>query len=126
VKSSQRTIATPGFLQFYREHFLPEHRHRANVVLHVAGTLAGLVFVATVLMTASAWWLLMFPLVHAAPGLLGHRLFERNVQVGDVRVLRRDFGPHWFVLANHLLAFETLTRRGRRPASSVSPSLGVE
>lgn len=42
------------FQTFYRDVFLPEHRHPLNVALHIAGTLAGL-----------AW----IPLTLAAPGL---------------------------------------------------------
>lgn len=107
--------ATPAltFGQFYRNHYLPEHRHPANVALHLAGTVAGLAFVVWVLAAAPLYWLPLFLAVHALPGLIGHRLFERNATVGDVRVLRRDFSPLWFIAANHLLLWR-LVRHGTR------------
>lgn len=107
------TAPTVTFGQFYREHYLPEHRHPANVALHLAGTLAGMACVAWVIAAAPLYWLALSPIVHALPGLIGHRLFERNAAVGDVRVLRRDFSPLWFIAANHLLLFR-LIRHGER------------
>lgn len=108
-----------SFSDFYRSHFLPEHRHPVNVGLHVAGTLVSAAFVPFVLATASPLYLLLYPLVHAVPGLVGHRLFERNAVIGDVRVLRKDFSPLWFIAANHVLSFEVsrqaLGGRARRP-----------
>jgi hypothetical protein len=98
----------PGFRAFYREHFLAEHRHPSNVALHVFGTLASAAFVVAALASALPWLALLYPVVHAAPGLLGHRLFERNAAVGDVRVLRTDFSPLWFIAANHVLTFDLL------------------
>jgi hypothetical protein len=58
--------------------------------------------------------LLTYPVVHAAPGLIGHRLFERDARVGDVRVTRADHPRWWFILANHRLAFDLLTGGPRR------------
>ena len=107
--------AKPTFDLFYREVFLPEHRHPVNVALHMLGTFAGLAFVPVVLAMPLAWYpaLLLFPLVHAAPGLLGHRLLERNITVGDARWRRRDYPRWWFIVANHRMTFERLT--GRTP-----------
>ena len=99
-------VAKPGFGGFYQHHFLAEHQHPANRALHVAGTLAGLAWLPFSFWVGMPWLLLLFPVVHALPGLLGHRLFERNPQVGDVRVLRKDFSPLWFIAANHRLTFE--------------------
>jgi len=105
----------PTFDVFYREVFLREHRHPINVALHMFGTFAGLAFVPAVLAMPLAWYpaLLLFPLVHAAPGLLGHRLLERNIAVGDARWRRRDYPGWWFIVANHRMTFERLT--GRTP-----------
>jgi hypothetical protein len=101
-----------SFSHFYQHVFLPEHRHPANVCLHLIGTVMGLAFVAAIAAGAVAWWLgLLFPLVHAAPGLIGHRLFERNAAVGDVRVMRKDHPPLWFIAANHRMCWD-LVRRG--------------
>jgi hypothetical protein len=99
------------FDTFYREVFLPEHRHPANVALHVAGTLAALALVSWALWRGPGWLALPFPLVHAAPGLLGHRLFERNAAVGDLRVTRQDHSPLLFIFANHRMTWQLLTGR---------------
>ena len=121
--------AAADFWSFYDKTFLPEHRHPANVALHVVGTLLGLGFLCGVVWAAAsrgapAWLaaLLLFPAVHAAPGLLGHRLFERSAdaRVGDVRVLRTDFPLRFFLFGNHVLAASVLARgcgvRGAEPA----------
>jgi hypothetical protein len=99
------------FDTFYREHYLAEHRHPANVALHVLGTLAALAFAAWALVSPWPGLALLFPLVHAAPGLLGHRLFERNAAVGDLRITRRDFSALWFIAANHRLTWSIVTGR---------------
>jgi hypothetical protein len=101
------------FRHFYPEVYLPEHRHPLNVGLHVLGTVAGLAFAVWAGAAGPAWWLLLFPLVHAAPGLIGHRLVERNAAVGDVRVTRTDFPPWWFIAANHRLTWDVLRGRWR-------------
>lgn len=102
--------SNPGFRDFYRQHFLPEHQHPANVALHVGGTVAGIAFAVVALASALPYLVLLFPVVHAVPGLVGHRLFERNAAVGDVRVLRKDFSPLWFIAGNHVMAFEMLLK----------------
>lgn len=108
-----------GFAAFYRTHYLAEHSAPGNVALHVLGTVAGLAWIPATLASSYPWLALMFPLVHAAPGLLGHRWFERNPTVGDLRVLRRDFPPHWFIAANHRLAWDLLRRAlSRRGAAA--------
>ncbi len=104
------------FSEFYRHHFLAEHQHPLTVALHVGGTIAGVVFLAAALLSRWPWAALLFPVVPAAPGLIGHRLFERNAAVGDVRVTRTDFPPWWFIAAKHWLMFDVLLRRRRAPA----------
>ena len=111
--NTPHTAQPVNFERFYSEHFLPEHQHPVNVALHVLGTLLGLAFVPLALLSAWPWLVLLFPAVHAVPGLLGHRLLERNQAVGDLRVLRKDFSPLWFIWANHKLTWQLLT--GRRP-----------
>lgn len=111
-----------GFWTFYVSHFLQEHTHPLNVALHVVGTTASLAYVGGVLWwlrehwAQAPWWslplaLLLYPVVHAAPGLLGHKLFEPNPNVGDLRVLRTDFPGYWFLAANHVMTFNILTFR---------------
>jgi hypothetical protein len=100
------------FEAFYTEHFLAEHQHKGTVALHVLGTVAGLVFAAWSVLSAWPWLIVLFPVVHAVPGLIGHRLWERNAAVGDLRVLRQDFPRWWFILANHRLTWRLLTGAG--------------
>jgi hypothetical protein len=113
-----------SFSQFYEAVFLPEHENAVNIGLHVFGTLAGLAYIgwiaySTAVLGALDWkialpLLLLFPVVHAVPGLVGHRLLERNEAVGDVRITRKDYSPLWFIVANHIMTFElTLGRLDR-------------
>jgi len=105
--------AKPSFETFYHDVYLDEHTHPLNVALHIGGTLAGLAFVAAVLSLPIVWYpaLLLFPVVHAAPGLLGHRLFERNEVIGHARWQRKDFPLWWFIAANHRFLCEKLLRK---------------
>lgn len=107
-----------SFTAFYQQHFLAEHRHPVNIALHVAGTIAGTLYVPLVLVYWPLYWLLLYPVVHALPGLIGHRLFERNAVVGDVRVLRKDFSPLWFIAGNHVLTYQLCAKlfRPSKPA----------
>jgi hypothetical protein len=100
----------PGFREFYSGTYLAEHRHPANIALHVLGTTASGLYLVAMLLSPLPWLALFYPVVHALPGLVGHRLFERNVAVGDVRVLRTDFPAAWFIAANHRLTFDVLRR----------------
>ena len=104
------TDSSKDFSAFYRDVFLPEHRHPLNVALHIFGTLAGLAWIAVTLAAPGFWKLavLLFPVIHVAPGLIGHRLLERNEAVGDARWRRRDYPAWLFILANHRLAAERL------------------
>lgn len=104
----------PGFAGFYREHFRAEHQHPANISLHVLGVIASAALLIWAISWRMPWLALAYPVVHAAPGLLGHRLFERNAAVGDVRVLRRDFPMAWFILGNHLLVLDLMLGGLRR------------
>jgi hypothetical protein len=99
-----------GFRAFYRLVFLAEHQHGLNVALHVFGTVLGLSYLIAVVATAQPWLALAFPVLHALPGLFGHRLFERSAEVGDVRVTRQDYSPLWFIAANHVMTFELIVK----------------
>jgi len=121
------TDSPKAFSTFYRVVFLPEHQQPLNVALHIFGPLAGLAWIAATL-TAPGFWklaVLLFPVIHVAPGLIGHRLLERNEAVGDARWRRRDYPVWLFILANHRLAAERLViapvaalARGLRLASA--------
>lgn len=99
------------FAAFYATAYRAEHRHPANLALHIVGVFAGLgVLGASV--TVWPWWTALgFPFAHVLPGLVGHRLFDRSEKVDDLRVTRRDFPVWWFLLANHLMAARVLTLR---------------
>ena len=105
-----------GFWTFYRDHFQAEHQHPVNRALHIFGTLLGTAFIPLTLMSPWAWLVVLYPVVHAVPGLVGHRLFERNAQVGDVRVMRKDFSPLWFIAGNHVLTYDAARAGLRRLA----------
>ena len=98
------------FFDFYHGVFLGEHRNPKNVALHVFGTLFSLVYLVIVLASDYPWLALLYPVAHAAPGLLGHRLFERDGSVGDLRVNRKDYSPLWFIAANHVMTAELLVK----------------
>ena len=110
-RQQQKTLS---FEAFYREHFLLEHSHPGNIALHVFGTCASLAFLPYILLYHSPWFLLLYPLVNAVPGLLGHKLFEPNLQVGDIRVFRNDFPKYWFLVANHKLTLQVLSGQFKR------------
>ena len=106
------------FWEFYTKDFLAEHRHPINVGLHVTGTILGVALVLAAplaaIRTGNAWLVslvALFPIVHAAPGLIGHRLFERSAKsgVGDVRILRKDFPVLWFLYGNHVMTYMLLS-----------------
>jgi hypothetical protein len=103
-------LASERFLDFYHHVFLNEHRDKRNVALHVFGTLFSLTFLIAALASDYTWLALLYPVAHAAPGLVGHRLFERNSEVGDLRVTRKDFSPLWFIAANHVMTAELVLK----------------
>lgn len=103
-----------SFWTFYSTTFKAEHTHWANIFLHVCGTLLSLAFPIWAVLSGRWLWLPLYPVVHAAPGLLGHRLFEQNKQVGNLRVFRTDYPGYWFLFGNHVMTFELLTFRFRR------------
>jgi hypothetical protein len=99
------------FTEFYATAYRDEHRHPVNLALHIVGVFAGLGVIAASV-TISPWWTAFgFPIAHVAPGLLGHRLFDRDEDVGDLRLTRADFPLWWFLVANHLMAARVLTFR---------------
>ncbi len=101
------------FRTFCTDVFPTEHRHPTNIALHVAGVLASAALVVWAVVAGPLWLALLYPVVHVVPGLVGHRLFERDAAVGDLRIGRRDYPGLWFIAANHRLTWRVLT--GRRP-----------
>jgi hypothetical protein len=99
------------FTEFYRTTYRADHRHPANLLLHIIGVFAGIGVLGASLTVWPIWTALAFPVAHVAPGLIGHRLFDRNEAVGDLRLTRGDFPLWWFLVANHLMAARVLTFR---------------
>lgn len=111
------TPSTPanGYAAFYAAAYRDDHRHPVNVALHMVGTVAGLALLGgAAAMVINPWLALAFPIVHAAPGLIGHRLFDRNEGVGDLRVTRSDYPLWWFIRANHRMTWDVLTGQWHR------------
>lgn len=98
----------PRFIHFYRTQYREEHHVSANVAFHLVGVAAGLAVIAASLTLWPLWTILLFPVAHVVPGLLGHRLFERDATVGDTRLLRTDVPVWWFLLANHMLLIDLI------------------
>lgn len=98
------------FSKFYLDVFLPEHQNKLNRMLHILGTLLGVVWLVFCVWIWTPWAILLFPVVHALPGIVGHRLFERNPQIGDARITRSDFPLWWFVVGNHKMTWDALVR----------------
>lgn len=100
-----------SFQTFYRTVYREDHQHPANLAFHILGVLLGLGLIGASL-TVWPWWTAIgFPVAHGVPGLIGHRLFDRNAAVGDIRVTRKDHPVWWFIIANHLMAARVLTLR---------------
>lgn len=100
-----------SFKEFYHGAYADDHATRANRICHVIGTVAGLALLVACATVISSWWALAFPFVHAVPGLVGHRLFERNPDIGDLRVFDGTYPGPWFMAANHLRLWDMI--RGR-------------
>jgi hypothetical protein len=107
-KSETFDMATSPFWAFYHGAYRDDHQTWQNKALHIFGTLSGLALLVASLTIIPIWWSLAFPIVHAAPGLLGHRLFERNPELGDVRFVGGQYPSLWFIAANHVMTFEVL------------------
>jgi hypothetical protein len=97
-----------GFWAFYRGAYQDDHKAWQNKALHIFGTLSGLALLAASFTFIPIYWALAFPIVHAVPGLIGHRLFDRNLELGDVRFIGGHYPNLWFMAANHLMTGETL------------------
>jgi hypothetical protein len=96
-----------GFMQFYRGAYRDDHSAWPNRALHIAGTVGGLALLAASFILVPLRWALAFPVVHVVPGLIGHRLFDRNAELGDLRIFQRKYPAHWFMVANHMMTAQT-------------------
>jgi hypothetical protein len=91
-----------GFWDFYHGAYANDHSCWPNRALHHAGVVSGLALLVASVTIIPIWWALAFPLLHALPGLIGHWLFERNAQIGDLRVFDGTYPGIWFMTANHI------------------------
>ena len=98
------------FMQFYRGAYRDDHSTWGNRGFHISGTIAGLALLVASLTIIPIGWALAFPVVHALPGLVGHRLFERNADLGDARVFHGDYPGLWFIMANHMMTLHAIGR----------------
>jgi hypothetical protein len=103
-----------SFTIFYETTYRSDHQHPANLALHILGVIAGLGLIAASLTIWPLWSAVAFPIVHAAPGLIGHRLFDRDEALGDVRLTRTDYPLWWFIAANHMMTVAVLMGRWSR------------
>jgi hypothetical protein len=108
--SAQSHTTAINYSQFYNSVFLAEHRSTIAIATHVFGTVLGLAWVAWALYAHHYWLLLAFPILHAVPGLIGHRIAERNPDVGDIRITRKDFPLWWFIVGNHQMSWELISK----------------
>jgi hypothetical protein len=100
----------PTFSQFYNSIYISEHTDWRNKAFHIFGTITStLLILVVVLQVIPAWSLLLWPIVNIAPGLIGHRLFERVESVGDLRINRKDVPRYYFILGNYILTWKFLT-----------------
>jgi hypothetical protein len=107
-KSASERIS---FKEFFETVYRSDHQHPLNLALHIIGVFAGLGVIVASLTVWPLWTMLTFPVAHVLPGLFGHRFFDRDERLGDVRLTRTDFPLWWFLVANHLMTFRVLTLR---------------
>lgn len=100
--ASDRVPEFTGFEDFWR-HYLTQHQHPINQLMHVVGTLGGLVCLGMGIY-ASWWWLLTLPAVGYGLAWIGHFAVERN------RPLTFTY-PLWSLRADSRLVARLLLRR---------------
>ena len=100
-----------NFMTFCYETFLFEHQNRMNRLFHYVGVYLSLSVIPVAAYISNPFFLLAYLPLHAIPGLLGHFFFEKNDEVGDLRINRKDYPIYWFIAANNLMAFHLLFRK---------------
>lgn len=103
-KSSEldRAPAFTGFEDFW-QHYVTQHQHPVNQLMHVVGTLGGLICLGLGIY-ASWMWLLILPSVGYGLAWVGHFAVERN------RPLTFTY-PLWSLRADYRLVARLLLRR---------------
>lgn len=93
-----------SFREFY-PFYLSEHRNRTCRRLHFIGSCCVLAVVAVVLAGASAWWLLLLPVIGYGFAWVGHFAFEKNRPATfrhPLYSLAGDWVMFWQILAGKL------------------------
>jgi hypothetical protein len=80
-----------SFAEFY-PFYLTEHSNRTCRRLHFVGSTLGLVFLATAIVTANAWWILAGLVCGYAFAWVGHFGFEKNKPASFKRPLYSFMG----------------------------------
>ena len=93
-------------------HYLSQHQHPANRILHAVGTIGGVSCLALAGFRSMYWLLAVLPFGYGA-AWLGHFLVERN------RPLTFKY-PVWSLLADYQLVAMLLIGRLPSPDASVS------
>lgn len=102
------------FYLFYNKVYLPEHQDPRTVFFHALGTVMGLIWIPVSIVFLHPITIVCFPVIHGVPGILAHRFFERNEEVGNLRINRKDYSNLWFMLANHIFTFQLIFYFSRR------------
>lgn len=89
----------PTFTEFW-DHYLDEHQHPLNQLLHVIGTVSGIACIALTV-ADSLWWGLAILPVGYGSAWLGHIFIERNLPA----TLKY---PLWSLRADYRLVFRLL------------------
>lgn len=95
-----------SFAEFY-PHYLAEHRHPTDRVLHVIGTSLAFLTLLSSLILRQPWGLLLVPVFGYGFAWIGHFVFEKN------RPTTFQY-PLYSLLGDILLVKDVLTGRKRR------------
>jgi hypothetical protein len=100
IVSSQNTLST--FAEFW-DHYVDEHQHPVNQLLHVIGTISGIGCIVLAVVD-SLWWALAILPVGYGSAWMGHIFIERNLPA----TLKY---PLWSLRADYRLVFRLVTGR---------------
>ncbi len=82
-------------------YYLTQHSDPRNRVLHVAGTIVSLLFIAATCLFRHPWYALAWPLIAYGFAWTGHFLLERNTPATfghPIWSLTSDFRMLWLIL----------------------------
>jgi hypothetical protein len=112
-----------GAEQPFWELYLCEHRNTVNCWLHVFGTVASWILLATAVILQLWWLLLLVPVVGYTPAWVGHLVVEGNKPVSiryPIRSLLADYRLTLLMLSgNRPKLSPTVTADGQTSAESM-------